>query len=302
MTSCLFVKAPDRLVAVADGRLSIDESTVSFDSTLKIQRVTPKYRIPIVSLGRFDHYRDWIAEDCFVAYAGTYALASEVIQEFSRRVSGRHILVWRQGRSELSDRFDENAQFLDDYLFRESDLAEFGAREILEQFRAALQTKGDEWCANRKVRADVEFLLFGKGTGRRYWAFKINVDAGWSIGAPILTCYEPLRDGVLASIGSPSVSAAAFDDVELQRGLSAWSEDQTAISLGKSMDALRRSAKDFAPSRDASDIAEDANWSSERISHRFAQLLRDGSDATVGGDLTVAMGGWHGEIAVRRQA
>lgn len=302
MTSCLLVKAPDRLVAVADGRLSIDEATVSFDSTLKIQRVTPKYRIPIVSLGRFDHYRDWSGEDCFVAYAGTYALASEVIQEFSRRVSGRHTLVWRQGKAELSDRFDENAQFLDDYLFRERDLAEFGARELLEQFRAALQIKGEEWCANRKIPADVEFLLFGKGTERRYWAYKIGVDASWSIGSPILTHYEPLRDGVLASIGSPSVAAAAFDDVELQRGLSAWSEDQTTISLGKSLDAFRETAASGPPSADASDPVEDADWSAERISRRFADFLRSGSDATVGGELTVAMGGWYGEIAVRRQS
>lgn len=302
MTSCLLVKAPDRLVAVADGRLSVSATTVSFDSTLKIHRVTPKYRVPVISLGRFDHYRDWIGEDCFVAYAGTYALASEVLQEFIRRVSGRLILVWRERRAELSETFDESAQFLDDYIFRESDYAEFGPREMLEHFTSALQTKGNEWCANRKIRADVEFLIFGKDAKRRYWAYKVSVDSGWSAGSPIRINYEPVKDGILATIGSPTVSAAAFEDSEMQRGLLAWKEDQTAISVAKTLDGFRARGPETVRTSPvgSSDPDPQTNWSGGEIARRFAHLLSTGSDASVGGELTVAIGGWSGEINVRQ--
>lgn len=301
MTSCLLVKAPDRLVAVADGRLSVDKRTVSFDSALKIQRFTPKYRVPIISLGRFDHYQFRAGEDCLVAYAGTYALASEVLLDFARRVSGQLILAWRAKQAVLVETFEENAQFIDDYPFRQSDYPEFGSREVLALFRSALQVKGDEWCANRNKPADVEFLLFGKDGDRRYWAYKISIDAEWSAGAPVRINCEPVKDGVLAAIGSPSIAASAFEDAELQCGLTGWAVDQTKASLTKTLDGLRLDNRmtgslttAVPPQTDPSD------WSGARVSQRFAHLLRTGSDASVGGELTVAMGGWYGEISVRR--
>jgi hypothetical protein len=37
MTSCLLVKASRRIVAAADGRLSVDDATKSFDTARKIR-------------------------------------------------------------------------------------------------------------------------------------------------------------------------------------------------------------------------------------------------------------------------
>ncbi len=53
MTSCLLVKSKKRLVAVADGRLSRDDTSQSFNATRKLRRFEVAYQIPEFDRGRF---------------------------------------------------------------------------------------------------------------------------------------------------------------------------------------------------------------------------------------------------------
>lgn len=276
MTSCLLVKGPRRLVAVADGRLSYGSDS-SFETTQKIRRFLPTYRIPKVSMTWFSHYTDFTGDECYVAYAGTYALVSEVLEAFRERISGSLTLVWRDGRPTFSEYFDESTQFIDDYEFSALDLPGIEPKLILDEFRAAAQEKIDEFCRLRRMPADCEFLLFGRGPDRRYFAYKITPDQLWSLNQPVRLNAEPITDGTLAAIGSPEVSGAAFDDRELLQGLRDWNLDETDIAFS-----------DQVPS----------GWDGDSVAQRFAQLIRAAFDNTVGGGLTVAKGIWHGPIAI----
>ncbi|TAJ68716.1 MAG: hypothetical protein EPO51_24555 [Phenylobacterium sp.] len=230
MTSCLLVKAPDRLVAVADGRLSVGETAISFETTRKIVRVVPRYRVPYVSVGRFSHYGDHLGREVFVAYAGAYALIAEILNVFRSRITERLILVWRDGAPVLSESFDRSAQFLDDYDFRPEERPDIDPRLLLEELRAAIQEKADEWCRNRALRAECEFLLFGKDKANAYFAYRVSIDPAWSPGGAVRVLADPIGDGELAAIGSADVLGAAFGDPELTRAWKAGASIRSGLA------------------------------------------------------------------------
>lgn len=300
MTSCILLKAPDRLVVVADGRLSVSPTVVSFDTAPKIERFTPRYRIPVVMMGLFSHYRDWTGHDCFVSYAGTFALAALIKGEFRKLISERLVLVWRDRTPILSDTFHEDAQFADDYDFKASELPDLGPRDVVDSFRAAVQEKADEWCGNRGLPADCEFLLFGRDKDRKHYAYKVTIDPAWTLGKSVQVCVEPIRDGVLTAIGSPTVAAAAHEDEDLRSGMEGWSEDQTEIGLSNVLaDPMGDSITSNRPPMPVTPTPEpDKNWSTNRVAERLGRHLRAAEDLSVGGDLTVAIGGWYGDISV----
>lgn len=301
MTSCILLKASDRVVVVADGRLSVSPTTVSFDTAAKIERFTPRYRIPVVMMGRFSHYGHWTGDDWFVAYAGTFALAALIKDEFRKLISDRLVLVWEDRIPCLSETFDEDAQFVEDYAFKTSELLELGRREIVAQFQAAVQKKADEWCGNRLMHADCEFLLFGRDSDRKFHAYKVTIDPSWAPGKSVRVCVEPIGDGVLTPIGSLSVAAAVYDDRDLQSGVEGWTKDQTDISLADALDTARwdAAACDRPPLPVMSAPGPERNWSVDMVAKRLGQHLQAAEDPSVGGDLTVAIGGWAGEISVR---
>jgi hypothetical protein len=281
MTSCLLVKAPDRLVAVADGRLSIDETTVSFDTTMKVVRFVPRYRIPRISMGRFSHFIEFTGRDWFVAYAGTYALVGEVLNLFRQLISERIFLTWERGVATLSYEFDQRDQFDESYNFTAADYLEITEDVIVREFRSATQVKCDEWSRNRRQFPECEFLLFGKKDQLRFAAFKVSCDPnGWSPGAPVRLVVDEVRDGNLTTIGSPEVAGEVHADNELLTGLEGWRREQDAYG--------------FLSSKEALPLERD--WSVERVEARFREHLHNAQDAGVGGSLTVASAGWSGGI------
>lgn len=298
MTSILLVKAPDRLVAVADGRLSVGASTVSFDTTPKILRFAPWYRIPYVSMGRHSHYVEYLGREVFVAYAGTYGLVSQILDVFRARISGQHILVWDNGAPTLAETFDENTQFLHDYIFGPEDQPDIGPRLLLEDLRAAVQDKADEWCRNRKAPADCEFLLFGKDEKNAYFAYRVSIDPAWSLGQPVRVRADPVADGDLVAIGEPAVSGAAVHDTQLMDGLQGWRVDQERLGVNAFFDDYaRKEAGLAAPGAVPTPTHE--NWSPNEVVARLAHIIRTSGVPSVGGSLLVARGGWYGQIELR---
>ena len=298
VTSCLLVKAPDRLLVVADGRLAVSQTQVSFDQTQKIVRFTPRYRIPRIMMGRFSHYDDYTGRDCFVAYAGTYALVAEVLALFRRKINETLVLTWRNGVASLSPEFDEGGQF-GRYDFSGSDYLPLGEREIVTEFRAAAQAKADEFCLTRGQPADCEFLLFGKAEAPRgHYAFKVSVNPAWSRGQKPRLDIDVVADGVLATIGSPGVAGEAHADAELVTGLKGWQVDQEAIGVRKLLADYSWLDGADAPAAKLRlpEPPSGQNWPLEQVATRFSQLLQKTTDASVGGRLLMARGRWYGEI------
>jgi hypothetical protein len=302
MTSCLIVIAPDRLVAVADGRLSIDDHTISFDTTMKIVQFQPRYQIPHVSMGRFSHFTEYTARNWFVAYAGTYALVAEVLNLFREQISGRLHLVWQHNEAVLSNEFDRNCRFDDYYNFLSSDYIKITPDLVARKFRGAAQEKCDEWSRNRRLFPDCEFLLFGEDPDGRYVAFKVTVNqAGWIPGASVRIQVDPIRDGNLTIIGSLQVANAAFGDGALVAGLEGWRENQSQIELANMLAdfTLDDISPDLGPQPPLPAPAQ--NWSVKQVEERFQELLRHSGDASVGGEFIVASGVWSGGISLRSE-
>lgn len=293
MTCCLLVKAPDRLVAVADGRLSVGSSAKSFETTMKIVRFAPLYRIPQVMMSRFSHYEEFTGRSCFVAYAGNYALVEQVMQLFRQRITEGLVLLWEDGELRISEGvFDENVSYLEYDLPRP--YPQITAHDVLRQFRQAAQVKCNEFCANRIQPADCEFLLFGQGERRDYWAYRIVVDPLWAPGGPVRLMVDEVADGVLTAIGSSVVVGAAFADDALLTGLEGWRVDQQRLGMYDFDLDKPKETSHITPL-----VQDPRNWPSKEVISRFRELLRDSGDFSVGGSHTIAQGGWYGEVSLK---
>ncbi|HET6970838.1 MAG TPA: hypothetical protein VFH92_06930 [Phenylobacterium sp.] len=304
MTSCLMVKAPDRLVAVADGRLSLSDTKVSFDTTMKIVGFTPRYRIHVISMGRFSHFNAYTARDWFVGYAGSYALVEEVLNLFRKRISERLVLVWEGGAAVLAYEFDTRWGFDESYHFGAHQYPEITPEIVAWEFKAAAQEKCDEWSRNRRIFPDCEFLLFGQDPKHKYSAFKVTCDrAGWSPGASVRIQADAARDGDLMAIGSRAVASAAFGDADLLAGLEGWRADQSRAGVAAMLaDPMWRdmfAGDEPKPAPAPAPPPPVLDWSVEQVAARFCDLLRSTGDASVGGSLTVASGVWFGGVSLK---
>ena len=291
MTSCLLLKGPDRILAVSDGRLAVSETQVSFNTVKKILRFSPRYQIPRVSVGRYSHMDHMVEHDCFLAYAGTYALVSQITERFIRAVSGDLILVrGRQGAPQLACNFQRCGSFDDSYNFSQDELPKMAPRILTDELLAAAETVSTEWWANGR-KPDCEFLLFGPNTvDRDYFALKISPDGAWSPRGDRVSFRKTLvEDGVIASIGSPEVTAAAVADVDLQKGVLGWKTDQMKIEM---QNLLAEIDLGEVPSRPVLKplprIPAEENWCLEKVQRHFIRFMAAAEDKYVGGNFTVA--------------
>lgn len=309
MTSCLLTKSPDRLVAVADGRLSVTSKgvlTTSLDSAQKIVVFPTRYEIPVVSVGRFSHFSEYTGPTWHVAYAGTRALVSEILDGFRSRVCGNlRLSRGKNGVPTFDEHFDRSRSYDDSYNFDNDELPKLEPWELIHEFRKVAEAKSTEWAQNRAF-PDCEFLLFGKELQtRRYVAHKaIPRKLGWHTGSPVEFDFHLIKDGELAAIGSPDVSKRAYADAELVRGISGWSKAADAFGDGSifadfDLDGdLNTKPTSKAP---ALPQPNPADWGSTKVEERLIDHVLGAGDAGVGGKLTIATGGWYGEIQIEKR-
>ena len=158
MTVCSVVILKDAIVAIADGRLMTGDRR-SFDTTEKIIRFQPRYRLPIIAVNRFSHFEEKAGKSWCVMYAGTYALCREVIETFRNRISSLYLpRDYDQGGAPYLTRdFDPGRNYLNDYNFRPDEILAFHRSLIVGEFMDCLQEKADEWVGHGK-HLDCEFI------------------------------------------------------------------------------------------------------------------------------------------------
>lgn len=310
MTSCLLAKSPDRLVAVADGRLSVTtfggKLSTSFDSARKIVVFPTRYQIPVVSVGRFSHFNEYTGPTWHVAYAGTHALVSEILDAFRNRVCGNLRLSRDKTDAPcFREYFDRSKPYDDSFNFDTDELSKLEPWELNQEFQQVAEAKSTEWAQNRPF-PDCQFLLFGKELrNRRYVGHKaFPRRRDWRAGQPVKFEFELIKDGELAAIGSPEVSKRAYADAELIRGLSGWSAAEDAYGDGSmfadfDLDGDRRGTP--ASKATALPQPDPADWGNNKVEARMIEHVLGAGDAGVGGMLTVATGGSYGEIHLRQR-
>lgn len=302
MTSCLLAKAPDRIVAAADGRFSVSTSStskISLDTVQKILTFTPTYRIPQIDRGHFVRYSDRTSEDWAIAYAGNVGLASEIHRLFITRMTRGLFLTWSEGKPTLDEPFDEAAQYFD-YDFGASDLIPLTPDIIVSQLKRITQKKADEFAVNRREFPDVEFLLFGRDETTGYWvAYKLNPNiAGWEPGQMVSLILDEIADGQLAAIGSPGVAGDAHGDEQLNTGLEGWRVNKSQLELAAFLDGFSLDDPSTFSSPYVPPAHDPKDWTLSEIGKRFVEHIRTSPDPSVGGDILIAEGLDHGELSL----
>lgn len=160
MTLAILAKLRKAIVAVADGRLSRPDG-VSFDTAAKIIKVRPTYFYPRSSIGTVEQTGQYHMFEWCLVYAGTYALASEIREEFRRLVGNMLVDRLAYDRVDFVEQFSGAHRGDPDFHISLTELPKIPRQAIIEILKEVCQKKGDEWMSNRSLIPDVEFLLFG---------------------------------------------------------------------------------------------------------------------------------------------
>jgi hypothetical protein len=296
MTSCLLVKSDKRVVAVADGRLSRDDQTSTFNSTRKLVEFPISYKIPQFRSGWFDGYSEYRSHPWFVAYAGTHTVTTEIIDLFRQRIDSLFLTRETPGRTPaLADHFDTSCHFSDDYSFGRAEMPPITARDVLQELEAAFEIRGSEFSETRRERPDSQYLLFGneEATGD-YKAFILSADEnGYFPGSRLGIKVKRVANGELATIGSPVVAATAYENQQLMRGVAGWKTDLLTDPTLTDLDEL--AGNEAAAFQHSDDDA----WQVDRVAKELSQIISSTSDPSVGGQIMVAHGDWGKQIYIQ---
>lgn len=272
MTIGVVVKLRKTVVALADGRLSRTDR-ISFDTAPKITRVRPGYRYPLASMGAQERTAFYGRYDWCLLYAGTYALASEIREEFRQRVANF-----------LVDQTDDGVQLVEQFsgrhrsdpLFQipQYDLPRLPSRLVVDALKFAYEVKATEWRTRRTEQPDAEFLLFGTDDETEdYVAVRVSFDANLSpLGQPVVAWVDRIPEMTVYTIGSKVTGAMIDCDPAL---LSAVAASVPSPSRGNTID-------DFLDDEQPSETID--------VAKRLVALPRSTPDPSVGGKMLVAVG------------
>lgn len=274
MTVCAVVKLKEAIVAIADGRLTSGSGT-SFNTTEKIVPVRALYQVPRISLANFSHFDDCVGSTWYVAYAGTYALCSQIVEDFrSRMISFYLVRNYETRRGDLGAPYLtpewKRADMWDDhYNFRADELPKFDRSIVRAAFIDSCQPKADEWLLNRKS-LDCEFLLFGRDDSAEcYSAFKISVRENAALQQAHVHVEEAKQDQPVA-IGEPQAVSTIVTDATLAALI------HSSVCRDEPADHLAAALQSMEPSR------------TTEVEERFIELVRNVRSQFIGGKLTIA--------------
>lgn len=297
MTSCLLVKSKRRLVAVADGRLSRDDASQSFNEISKLRKFDVAYKIPQFDRGMFCGYKKYDSEPWYLAYAGTHTVTTEIINLFMQQMNSLYLTRHEKGRhATLAHSMPTGGTFSDDYNFDSDEYLKIHSRDILQELVEAFDTVGSEHSLNRRALPDSQFLLFGneEATGE-YKAFIVSANAsGYSPGARVRAKADPVLDGHLASIGSQTVRNEVQTDAALMAGLDGWQVDEDPY-----VNVNRMLAENFEEAPASPLPPPSTAWETRKVGERLLHFLCITADPSVGGRMILAEGTWERTITLQ---
>lgn len=162
------------ILAVADGLISnpnsANPSSRVLEKDKKLVMFTPTYKVPRVSMGRFNHFDDYREGDFCLAYAGHYSLVSTIARNFIDEVS-RHWVLDRQKKEGWKatiyrmrdpqnhfrgDRYDDSFNFTSDELVPIT--VNLLTNSLVKKMAAACL----DFRNSTMTEPDASFMLFGK--------------------------------------------------------------------------------------------------------------------------------------------
>ncbi|MFC5606090.1 hypothetical protein [Variovorax soli] len=158
------------LMAVADSLISNNHPARVLAEDKKIVIFEPRYRIPRVSLGRFNYFSDFTAGNFGIAYAGTLSLVSTTLNAFQDVVrncmfldrdsteKGKPRVYWQRN---FEGRF-KDCSYDDSYNFGSEELPPITVSMLAFILISVCQKTCLDFRKNAMKQPDLQFLLFGE--------------------------------------------------------------------------------------------------------------------------------------------
>jgi hypothetical protein len=156
----------DTIFAISDGLIS-NGSTRIVDINQKLISFIPKYKIPHVSLGRFDYFSTYEGLDCCIGYAGNYTLISTVISQFQDIVSSKLVLYRDDsGKPTIYEMKNEgshlsNNSYLDEFNFSNDELPEITINLLASILERVIKKCANNFSVNAMRDPSIQILLLG---------------------------------------------------------------------------------------------------------------------------------------------
>jgi hypothetical protein len=151
---------------MSDGLISRGKPLLSEDRKIVLFR--PRYRIPRVSLGHFNHFEDYTSGDFCIAYAGNFSLIATIIKNFLDVVQNKLALDRAKNGTPVIFRHPDHhrryreASYDDSYNFASGDLPPITVNLLANILEKVAQKACDDFIATAWEPASAEFLLFGE--------------------------------------------------------------------------------------------------------------------------------------------
>lgn len=222
------------ILAIADGLISRSGCRV-LEEDQKIVKFTPEYKIPLVSLGKFNGFNKYIGGDFCLAYAGNFSLASTIQKRFISIVT-EFLAIDRQidnGKPTILQREDHYirfrpASYCDDFNFNNDELIPITVDFLVDILQNVAKQACFDFRRNAMIEPDVQFLLFGEDIINNKIFIRAQILKNFNIDHPEFYFERySLLPWSLACIGNSTQTDLLINDIESSAGYNGNSNIKT---------------------------------------------------------------------------
>lgn len=280
------------IIALADGLISNQPPARVLEEDQKIIMFRPVYRIPRISMSRFNGFDEYVSGDFCVAYAGTFSLAATIVKRFLDVVTQR-LAIDRDdnGTPFVCRRADQyghfrSLQYDDSFNFDTKELWPITVNFLVNILQNVADKACHDFYRNAMKKPDVRFVLFGQdqvNTLKRKYRVQVLRCLDIQNGELVFERYSAMP-WALTLEGDSSVFSTLRHAIETDPSFAQAPEASTRAEESGSSD---RTIWMEAESRRASYCAN-----RERIVKKEVLSLIHSGTNTIGGDCSIALASW----------
>lgn len=290
MTIIAFHYTKDGTFAISDGLISRGQNRV-LEQTQKIIQFNPEYKIPIISLGRLNHFTPYRGGNFCICFAGNYSIISSVITKFIEIVTRKLVLDRSEnGVPTVYQREDEgrglkNHSYWDDYNFSSNEFIPITVNFLVNILQRVASSVCADFSKNAMQNPELELLLFGEQTvdNKRTNLAQVLICKEFVHPNPIFQRFSVLP-WTLTCIGDSSIIPTLIADIEFDPSFRIDTTMEQSENMNKWIDSLSANHK----------IEHNRI---KAIKKGVMKIVQSGS-RTIGGDCSLAYSSWTSDLSI----
>jgi hypothetical protein len=279
------------ILAIADGLISNLPPTRVLEQDQKIVMFRPVYRIPRISMSRFNGFEEYTSGDFCLAYAGTFSLAATIVKKFLDVVTQR-LAIDRcaNGTPFVCERSDQLGYFKalrydDSFNFDLEDLRPITVNFLANILQRVAEKACHDFHRNAMKKPDVRFILLGQDRVKHRQKNRVQVLRCLDIqdGELVFERYSAMP-WALTLEGDPSAIPALRNAIETNPAYAKSPLPRAHAEVSSAPDHFEWFEQESSQSR----------YCANRelvVKREVLSLICSGTD-TIGGDCTIASAGW----------